>query len=50
MIEIPIATIYKCLSCSMQGQNNLWDPWCNEALSGMSGALLTNKIPGVSHN
>ena len=23
------------------------DSWCNEALSGMAGALLTNEVTGV---
>ena len=37
-------------NCTMQGQNNwreLGLPGCDEALSGMGGALLTNEVPGV---
>ena len=37
-------------NCTMQGQNN-WGNWgspgCDEALSGMGGASLTNEVPGV---
>ena len=32
-------------NCTMQGQLGL--PGCDEALSGMGGASLTNEFPGV---